>query len=704
MKTLHNNVFSFRNVRLLLMAACLPLAFFLFLSGPAHAENIVYPGVPLQPGIFGPLLSIYPAGANSLAGNTATINGGPAIPGSVVGGLSATGQLAAGNQVFFNGGETGEHVIGGLSGDFFFNAVPGLAEENQVTISGGLIKGKSGGGVALMHRDSISQGNSWVMTGGRVEQDVFGGYSHGAALNNNAALSGGSVGWAIAGGFASIDAGGTGNAQGNSVTVSGGSVGGGAAMGVLLPFAGVYGGYSAQGEAIHNIVSISGNPDLSQAWLYGGFSNAGLEAFTGNTLNINGFRGSLQGIANFQNYNFALPASLSNGQTLLSLANPADLSNANITLLGIDKGGTALQVGDSLTLIDATSGVPAALNGSGAPKGLALLYDFDLSNAGGALTATVSLVQAHPRAKPLSEGQAARLAFINQGADLLLNQGIGQALVNAPAEGLGAFGAASGGFSRYATGSHVDVSGFSMLAGLAFGTDLGGGAKYGRLTLGAFFEGGWGSYDSYNSFSNYADVDGKGDTDYVGGGILARFDCPGGGYLEASARLGRAKADFSSSDLGQHASYDSSSLYWGAHGGLGYVWRIDDKASLDMYAKYIFTRQESDSVTILGDDIDFAAADSQRARVGARFGYAVTERVIPYLGVAYEYEFDGDIAAKAYGHSLDEPSLKGGSGVFDVGLAVRPVSDGEFVFELGAQGYVGTREGVTGSLQMRYDF
>lgn len=55
--------------------------------------------------------------------------------------------------------------------------------------------------------------------------------------------------------------------------------------------------------------------------------------------------------------------------------------------------------------------------------------------------------------------------------------------------------AAGGGKSRYSTGSHVDVEGVSMLAGLPLGNDVG----LGRLTLGVFFEGGWGSYDSHNS-------------------------------------------------------------------------------------------------------------------------------------------------------------------------------------------------------------
>ena len=155
-------------------------------------------------------------------------------------------------------------------------------------------------------------------------------------------------------------------------------------------------------------------------------------------------------------------------------------------------------------------------------------------------------------------------------------------------------------------------------AGLALGNDVSGETFGGRITLGAFVEGGWGSYESHNSFSNFASVKGEGDTSYMGGGILGRYDLTSGAlsglYFDASARLGRAKADFGTDDItynGSKADFDTSSLYYGLHGGFGYVWPINEAASLDMSAKLLWTHQQGDSVNVHGDAVRFKASDSR---------------------------------------------------------------------------------------------
>ncbi len=247
------------------------------------------------------------------------------------------------------------------------------------------------------------------------------------------------------------------------------------------------------------------------------------------------------------------------------------------------------------------------------------------------------------------------------------------------------------------------------MTGLAYGMD----ASPGHLTLGAFFEYGNGSYDTHNSFSNAASVNGDGDTDYLGGGILGRMDFantgPGRFYTEASARMGRIHNEYDSSDLtdgmGRKADFDSSSLYYGLHFGTGYLWNITEAAGLDLYAKYFWTRLEGDSVTLSTDDpVRFKDADSHRLRGGARFSYAVNEWVSPYVGAAYEHEFDGKARATTNGFSIDAPDIKGGTGIGEVGLTLKPSQALPLSFDLGLQGYVGKREGVTGSLQMKFEF
>jgi outer membrane autotransporter protein len=90
--------------------------------------------------------------------------------------------------------------------------------------------------------------------------------------------------------------------------------------------------------------------------------------------------------------------------------------------------------------------------------------------------------------------------------------------------------------------------------------------------------------------------------------------------------------------------------------------------------------------------------------LGSRFSYAVNEYVSPYIGAAYEHEFDGKARATTNGFDLPAPSLRGHTGIGELGLSLRPSLTLPLSFDLGVQGYVGRREGVTGSLQVRWEF
>ena len=182
-------------------------------------------------------------------------------------------------------------------------------------------------------------------------------------------------------------------------------------------------------------------------------------------------------------------------------------------------------------------------------------------------------------------------------------------------------------------------------------------------------------------------------------------------YFDASARLGRAESDFSSKDItynGLNANFDSSSLYYGLHGGLGYQWQVNEKAMLDFSSKLLWTRQEGDSVNVHGDNLHFKDSDSLRSRLGGRFNYAVpTEseaEFTPYVGAYWEHEFDGKAESSVNGVGIDAPTLEGDTGVGELGINFKPVADSAFSMDLGVQGYTGVREGVTGSLQLKYEF
>jgi len=220
------------------------------------------------------------------------------------------------------------------------------------------------------------------------------------------------------------------------------------------------------------------------------------------------------------------------------------------------------------------------------------------------------------------------------------------------------------------------------------------------------FEFGTGSYDTYNSFANRASVKGSGDTRYYGGGILARMAFTNNIYMETSGRMGRLKNELNNVNLpAANASYDTNSTYYGLHLGTGYVWNIDGKASLDLHAKYFWTHVGGDSVRLnTGDPVKFDDVNSHRTRLGGRFSYAVSEQVSPYIGAAWEHEFDGKAKAEAYGYSLGESKISGSTGIGEIGLTLNPTRDIPLFLDLGVQGYTGKREGVTGSLQLRFEF
>jgi len=266
-----------------------------------------------------------------------------------------------------------------------------------------------------------------------------------------------------------------------------------------------------------------------------------------------------------------------------------------------------------------------------------------------------------------------------------------------------------GGTLRYDTGSHVDIDGFSIVTGLAKGANV----PAGRLTVGAFFEYGYGSYDTYNSFASNPNVRGNGSNNYLGGGVLGRLDFKenktGHFYGEASFRAGSLANDYASSDIGGvPASYDSNSPYYGLHVGAGYVWKAREKLTLDSYAKFFWTHQNGDSVTLsTGDPLSFDSITSTRVRIGTRLNYALNTWASVYAGAAWEYEFDGDANATTNGFSIVAPSLVGGTGIGELGVIARPFKGGKaenITLGLGVQGLVGEQNGVLGSGQIRYSF
>ncbi|MCL2469780.1 MAG: autotransporter-associated beta strand repeat-containing protein [Alphaproteobacteria bacterium] len=395
---------------------------------------------------------------------------------------------------------------------------------------------------------------------------------------------------------------------------------------------------------------------------------------------------------------FTLPAGMDVNQRMLFVENGADITDSVIKVDNLSAGAANLKPGEKITLIKTEDGLVSNQDGAVVGRGgIAKLYYLIADNLNLYLGA-----RANKQVKALSEGRLAGLSFVNQ-ADLIWGPGMYAAMQQTERKGAGLvpFAASSGGSLRYDTGSHIDVDGAHILTGLAWRAPS-------SLVTGAFFEAGWGRYNSYNSFNNAPSVSGDGKASYYGVGVLGRYEVLGGIYGEASIRTGYASTDFSSRDISNSASsetrYDSGAMYHGAHVGAGYVWNIHNKARLDLSTKYIWLYMDDDSVTISGDKVQFQSVSSHRWRTGSRFSYMMDDYITPYAGTYFDYEFGGKAKARIDGDRIDAPNLKGGTGIGELGLIFKPALSLPLAIDSSVQGHVGTREGVTGFLRLTYMF
>jgi len=649
-------------------------------------------------------------GMAETSGNRVTIDNGGTVDGNVYGGYADSPDVYGGSATSMGniltisrGSVVGTNVYGGYT---FNTSGTAITSGNRVTIDGSTVNGNAYGGYAdpsdITGDDTAATGNILsISNGSTVGVDVYGGYAldtddTALASNNSVIISNSTAGGNVYGGYASnID--GISTATGNRVTIGGGTVNGN-----------VYGGYAevstGTSTATNNIVTISGNSVFGPATgLFGGWTNNG-DAFTGNTLNLYSPNVTVASLQNFEYLNFFLPSAMGNAGVMLNVNGTADITGAVVNV-GVDGASSPLKAGDHVVLISAQSlaGTPvnSTANGQGM-QGVTLRYEFDIEeNANNELWAILRKTSINPATKALSEGFLSGTSLLYQSGDLIAGHGMSNA-VNAAMEtshrGNGMFFDISGGWSRYNTGSHAEMSSLSLITGLSKFINL----DSGNLVLGAFFDYGNGSYDTFNSFSN-ASVLGNGNVHHLGGGILGRMDFRNHFYADASFRAGQVNNGYYNGDLldplGRAASYDSSSAYYGMHVGGGKILNLSKNSTLDLYGKYFWTKQQGDAVTLSsGDPVDFQSVNSHRTRFGARFSSGVNKDLKPYFGAAWEHEFDGAARAMTNGYAIGVPSLRGDTGVGELGVTWKPTAYRGFFVDLGAQGYVGKREGATASL------
>ncbi|GHU13398.1 membrane protein [Betaproteobacteria bacterium] len=496
-------------------------------------------------------------------------------------------------------------------------------------------------------------------------------------------------------------------------------------------------------------------------------SNSTLNAYQGGSIDGN-LNASMGGGGKL---NFYLLSDIANNATLLTVTGNADITDSTVNLVrdGSSTSFSSLASGNKINLIAAGGTLTSASAYSPVTISAGITftsYAFSIAAVGNSLVATTTVtpyvppppvvtppvtppppppvepppvepppveppvvepptppieppppgnggINLNAQTKALSEAFLSGAAYLNQAQDFAATQGLTAALLaSGKAEGTGprlqGFAAIGYGKMRHNTGSHIDVDGYTLLAGLAGTQDTGAG----KLTAAAFIEHGKGDYTSHNSFTNAASVRGNGDTEYTGAGVLAHLtlnpSTTAQPYLDASLRSGQVKTDFGGHFINGttlHSAYNAKSTYVSAHVGAGYVLKLSEQSKLDVYGQYLWSHQDGDTVKLTtGETVKFKDVASQRTRLGTKWDYALTPTTTAWLGAAWEHEYDGKANASIYGYKLDAPKLKGDTGLLEIGLTLTPSAEKGWSLDVGVQGYTGKREGVTGNVKAGYRF
>ena len=422
-------------------------------------------------------------------------------------------------------------------------------------------------------------------------------------------------------------------------------------------------------------------------------------------LTLDGWNGSTKSVKNFTDINFDNINWQNNG-TVLTITEGAenDLTNTKINLNSI-AGGSSIKAGDKMTLIASNTNlsdevkynINDTFTAGVAREGLG---STSVDTTTGEVSFKVNSIKLSSQAVSAAQTRAASAAFVNQGTDLISDSL--DTISRDDNYGVKTFAAVHGNRSKYDVADDIKINGWSTIVGIGNADKFDSGSEF---SWGVFYENGSGNYRTYNSFNNEF-FRGDGSMVYNGGGIAARYENKNGVYTEGSLRAGMLKNELDNAmrDVNGSYGYETESAYYGAHIGVGKIISLSDSSDLDIYGKFFHTYTEGDSVTIADDKFDFDSITSDRLRVGARITSNKENKFNTYYGLAYEYEFNGDVDMTAQGLRADTQSLQGSSVMAEVGFNYQPTPDSPWSFDLNMRGYAGERQGSSFNVQATYTF
>ena len=130
---------------------------------------------------------------------------------------------------------------------------------------------------------------------------------------------------------------------------------------------------------------------------------------------------------------------------------------------------------------------------------------------------------------------------------------------------------------------------------------------------------------------------------------------------------------------------------------------------MDYYGKLFYTHQNSSTANLSsGHTYEFDAVDSFRTLLGLRYSQKAGKTASFYTGLAWQHEFDSEcnatVRSGAWSAEAPAPSVKGDTGILEVGYKFTPGNSGNFDVDFGAAGYVGKQRGGSLKLNMQWKF
>ena len=713
--------------------------------------------------IYGGLTSQTNASTNE---NTVNISGGSITESTIIiGGEALTGKEAKSNKVVISGGDvTTDQIFGGY---IRLDNTEAVVEANKVEITGGTVKtdsihgGDTKAGIAkgnsvtigsgaevkfntvafgdiyiyggsASSADGRAEGNTVTIGADLAEAKIYGGYANKNATGNKVIVKSGNItgNSSITGAFSN-----KGTASGNTLVLEGGTI----------ESYSISGGRSSSGEATGNIVELRGTKIIGSVQggegpnvhdniikVYAGDLSAAL--LNSDKIEIYGKNLNIQHITDFKQLDFYIPSDAVSGDTLVNITETWGTILAEGTKVNAGvMAGSKLKEGDTLTLLHDATGITneGAVTGK-LTEGVSLEHEVDIAIGANDIKATIHNNQTPPKPDPkpgpklkeatkvLAETRAVGMAMLRGGSDLMAGKGLANAQLAADAAGGEAAGgeaagqgakAGAAGFTpyaviggdnmRYETGSYVNVRGWGLNVGMARKLHY----KNSTLTIAPLVEYGRGNYDSHLDDGTRGD----GYQQYFGIGCMVKDEKKDGMYYEGGLRIGRLKGDYKGAIEGRGTGYDTESNYYAAQAGIGKVFKSGEKSKWDVYGKFFWTHQAADNGVALrgagtGEFYDFDAVNSYRLRLGTRWTQDIAQGQQIYAGVAWDYEFDGDARASFNGMSTPTPSLKGSSGMLELGWKSKSTKTNPISLDLGVQGWCGKQKGVNFSAGFNWEF